>query len=108
MVPMPVEHDGLASIEAVAAEGGLQLGYARHHEELLRGGVGELALQVEKIGARDVAGLERLVAGDGAIGHVAARRHRLVVGRAVVEAEIGVAELGCELLGGDEGGRLGH
>jgi len=75
---------------------------------LLRGGVGEFALQVEEIGTRDVAGREGLVAGNGTIRHVAAGWHRLVVGRAVVEAEAGVAENGGELLGGDEGGWLGH
>src|SRR3954466_15393727 len=69
-----VEYDRLGCIEAVAAEGGLQLSHVRHHEELLRGGVGELALQVEKTGARNMARLERLVAGHRALGHVAAWR----------------------------------
>ncbi len=98
----------LDRIEAVAAEGGLQLRHGRHHEELLRGGVGELTLQVEEIGARDVAGLERLVAGHCTIRHVAAGWRWLQIGRAVVEAKAGIAELGGELLGGDEGRRLGH
>jgi hypothetical protein len=92
----------------VATERLLELGGGRHHEAEPRGLVGELPLQIEKIGARDVRLLERSDAGDGDVGIVVAGRRRLEIRRAVVDSQVRPAEGVGELRGADQGLGLSH
>ena len=64
----------------------------RHHEAKLGIGIGELALQIQKIRARNVPGLERVPSGDGEIGQAAAFGRGFEIGGAVEQAQIGLAQ----------------
>src|SRR5262249_36305549 len=83
-----VEHDARPGREPVASEGRLELRGRRHHEAKPCGLIGELALQVEEIGARNMRVLERFPPGNGDIGIVAARRRRFEIGRTIVDSQI--------------------
>ena len=52
----------------MTSERGLELRHLRHHEAKLGSGIGELALQIEKVRARNVAGFEGVPPGHGEIG----------------------------------------
>ena len=53
-----VEHHAIVGADAMAAERGLELAMRRHHEAQLRLLIGEFALQIEKIRAGNMPGLE--------------------------------------------------
>ncbi len=76
----------------MAAERRLELRDIGHHEAKLGALLGELALQVEKVGARNMAGREGLVAGHREIGDAAALGRRFEIGRAVEQPQIGPIE----------------
>lgn len=80
----------------------LELIDLRHHEAQLRRCVGKLALQIEKVGAGDVACLERVPARHGRIGRLAPRRQRLEIGRAIENPQVGLAELRSKLFSRDQ------
>ena len=94
--------------DTVPAERGLQPGNRRHHEMQMRGGIGELALQVEEVGAGDVAVLERVAAGHGDVGLGRAGGSRLEVSRAVEHAQRRIAERSGQGGGVDQGARVAH
>src|ERR1700730_10467150 len=60
--PDAAEHDARTRADAMAAECGVELHHLRHHEAKRRGVVGELALNIEEIGAGDVRCLEAAAA----------------------------------------------
>ena len=77
----------------MAAERRLELRDIRHHEAKLGVGIGELALQIQKIRARNMPGLERVPSGHGEIGDVAAFGRGFEIGRTIEQPQIGpVAE----------------
>jgi hypothetical protein len=86
----------------VAAKRPLELRNIRHHEAKLGAGIGELALQVEKIRARNVPGLERVSPGHGEIGQAAAFGRGFEIGGAVEQAQVGLTQNISEFRGGDE------
>ena len=59
---------------AVTAERGLELRDRRHHEAQLGVWIGELALQIQKIRAGNMPGLERVPSGHGDIGNACCLR----------------------------------
>ena len=103
-----VEHDARAVAEAVAAERRRELRRRRHHEAEFCGGVGELALQIEKIRARDVRFFERMPARHRQVGVIAAGRRRFEIGRAVVDPKVRLAEDRRKLFGADQSLRVAH
>src|SRR5262245_22175914 len=92
----------------MTAEGRLELGRRRHHEAQPRGRVGELALQIEEVGAGDVRLLEGAAAGHRDVRVVASGRWRLEIGRAVVHAKARLPEEAREVGGANEGLRITH
>jgi len=76
----------------VTAERPLEMRDVRHHEAKLGIGIGELALQVEKIRARDMPGLEAMPSGHRDVRNVAAFGLILEIGRAIEQPEIGLAQ----------------
>jgi hypothetical protein len=76
----------------MTAERGLKLRDGRHHEAKLRGGIGEFALQIQKIRSRNMPGFEGVSSGHGDIGNVAARGLVFEIGRAIEQSEIGMIE----------------
>ena len=108
MRPDAVEHDAGALAEAVTAERRLELRGRRHHEAKPGRRIGELALQVEEVGAGNVRLLERLAPGHRDVGIVVAGRRRLEIGRAVVDAQARLPKDLRELLGAHEGLRIAH
>ena len=103
-----VEHDARALADAMAAERGGKLGDRRHHEAEPRGLVGELALQVEEVGARDMRRLEAAAAGHRDIGIVAAGRGRLQISRAVIDPQVRAAEVARQGVGAYQGVGFAH
>ena len=92
----------------MSAEGGLELDDLWHHEMKRRVRLRELALQIEKIRAGNVAGLERALAGHGDIGNVAAFRLVFEIGGAIEQPKLGLAEHAGEFRGSDEPVVTGH
>ena len=84
------------------AERGLELGEFWHHEVELGVPVGELALQIQKIRTRNMPGLERVLAGHGDIGDVAAFRLVFESGGAIEQPKLGLLEDAGEFRGGYE------
>ena len=76
----------------MAAERGLELRGIRHHEAELRVVIGELALQIEEIGAGHMAGLKTVAARHDDIGHAAAGRLIVKRGGAIEDAQVRLAE----------------
>ena len=76
----------------MAAERLLKLRNIGHHEAKLGIGIGELVLQIEKIRARNMPGLERVPPGYREIGKAAAFGRRFEVGGAVEQAQVGLAQ----------------
>src|SRR5262249_48484576 len=103
-----VEHDAAVRAETVTAEGRLELRGRRHHEAQPRGPIGELSLQVEKVGAGDVRFLEGAAPGYRDVRIVASRRRRLEIRRAVIDAKVRPAEERRELRGAHEGLGISH
>ena len=86
----------------MTAERSLKLRNIRHHEAKLGVGIGELALQVEKIRARNMPGFERVTSGHGEIGLAAAFGGGFEIGGAVEQAQVGLAQNISEFRRGDE------
>ncbi len=63
---------------------------------------GKLALQVEKVRARNVPGLEGVTPGHGEIRHAAALGRGFEIGGAVEQPEIGLVEYVSEFRRADE------
>ena len=72
------------------AERSLEMRNIRHHEAKLGVGIGKLALQVEKIRARNMPGFERVTSGYGEIRLAAPCGCGFEVGGAVEQAQIGL------------------
>ena len=86
----------------MAAERSLELGHIRHHEAKLGVGIGELALQIQKIRARNMPGLERVPPGHGEIGLGAAFGRGFEIGGTIEQAQVGPVQNFCEFRRGDE------
>ena len=78
---------------AVTAERRLEMRDIRHHEAKLGVGIGELALQIQKIRARNMPGLERVPSGHGEIGEAAAFGRGFEIGGAIEQAQVGLARI---------------
>ena len=100
-----VEHDEGAVADALGGECLGELLERRQGEAQLRVLVGEVALQVEEGGARDVT---LVVVGATAFGDVAAVGAGLEVGGAVEHSHRRRAELAREVFRRNQVGRLGH
>ena len=81
-----VQHDASAQTDAMPPERRFHLRDRGHHEAQLRRLVGELALNVDEIGAGNVCLLKRLPTRHGDVRHVAARRRRNGGRRAIENA----------------------
>jgi hypothetical protein len=86
----------------VAPERGLELRDPRHHEVKRGGLLGELALQIQKIRARNMAGLEGVASGHRDIGDGAAFRLVFEIGGAIEQPKLGLTEDAGELRGANE------
>ena len=86
----------------MTAERGLELRGRGHHEMKLGILIGELALQIEKIRARNMPGFERMSPGHGDIGNGAAFRLIFEIGGAIEQPEVGLIEDAGEFRSGDE------
>src|SRR6478609_8846981 len=86
----------------MTSERGFELRRRGHHEAQPGVGVGELALQIEEIRARDVPGLERVAARDDLVGRGAARRQIFEPRRAIEDAQAALAQAASEFRGADE------
>jgi hypothetical protein len=86
----------------MTAERPLKLRNIRHHEAKFGTGIGELALQIQKVRARNMPGLERVTPGYGEIGQAAAFRRGFEIGGAVEQAHISLAQNFSEFRRGDE------
>ena len=64
--------------------------------------VGEFALQIQKIRARNMPGLERVPSGYDDIGNVAAFRRRFQIGRAIEQPQFRIVEKAGEFRRADE------
>ena len=67
----------------MAAKRGFKLRDRRHHEVKLRVWIGEFALQIQEVGARNMRSLEGVPSGHGDIGNAAAFRLIFKVGRTI-------------------------
>jgi hypothetical protein len=76
IVPMLYSTMRTSRADAVAPKGGLELRQRRHHEAQSRLVVGELALQIEEVGAGNVCCLEGRAAGHSDVRVVAVGRRR--------------------------------
>src|SRR5215467_10649391 len=92
----------------MTTERGLKLHHLRHHEAKPRGLVGELALQVEEVGTRDMLSLESVAARHNDIRIIIARRRWLQIRGAVIDSDVGAANFPRQRVGANECGRLGH
>ena len=97
-----IEHHVAVCRYAVAAERSFELRNSWHHEAKLGAGIGELALQIQKIRARNMSGLESVLSGHGDIGNAAAFGRGFEIGRAVEQAKIGLIEDAGEFRGRDQ------
>src|SRR5437868_7783514 len=97
-----IQNHTAARSNAVPAEGGLEPGDLWHHEVKRRVRLRELALQIEKIHTRNVAGLERMLAGHGDIGNATAFGLVFEIGGAIEQPKLRLAEHAGEFRGGDE------
>jgi hypothetical protein len=84
------------------AERSLEMPNIRHHEAKLGILVGELALQIQKVRARNMPGFERVTSGHGEIGLAGAFGRGFEVGGAVEQAQIGLAQNFSEFRRRDE------
>jgi hypothetical protein len=89
-------------IDAVTSERSLELGHFRHHEAEFRLLVGEFALQIEKIRAGNMPGLEGVVSRHRKIGNIAALGCGFEVGGAIEQAQIRLFEPAREFRCGDQ------
>ena len=103
-----VQHDQAVGADPVAAERGLELRDGRHHETQFGILIGEFALQIEKIRARNMPGLEGVPSGHGDIGNGAAFGLVLEIGRTIEQPEIGMIEDTGEFRRGDKPVALWH
>jgi hypothetical protein len=92
----------------VAAEGGFKLRNLRHHEAELCVLIGELALQIQKIRARNMSGLERVPPGHDEIGNTAAGGLIFEIGGAVEDTQIALAHKASKFLGRNQPATLRH
>jgi hypothetical protein len=92
----------------VAAKRGFKLRDRRHHEVKLRVWIGEFALQIQKICARNMRGLEGVPSGHGDIGNAAAFGLIFKIGRTIEQPEIGLIEDAGEFRSRDEPVALRH
>ena len=92
----------------MAAEGGLKLRDLRHHEVQLGGLVGELALQIEKIRARNMPGLKGVPPGHGDIGNAGARGLVFEIGGAVEQPQIWLTQQAGKFRRTDQRVRFRH
>ena len=64
----------------------------RHHEAKRGAGIGELALQIQKVRARNMPGFERVPSGHGEIGLAGAFGRGFEIGGAVEQAQVGLTQ----------------
>ncbi len=76
----------------MAAEGAFEKRDIRHHEAKRRIGIGELALQIQKVRTRNMPGFERVPSGHGEIGLAGAFGGGFEIGGAIEQAQIGLAQ----------------
>ena len=83
-------------------EGAFKMRHIGHHEAQRSIRVGELALQIQKIRARNMPGLERVTPGHGKIRLVAALGGGFEIGGTIEQAQVCLTQHVGEFRGGDE------
>jgi hypothetical protein len=87
-----MEDDPTVVGDPVPSEGDLQLRRARHHEAEPRVLIGVFALNIEKVRAGDMCGLERVQPGYSDIREIASRRLVIEAGRTIEKAKVALMQ----------------